>query len=417
MNNDQLKVAIEALHTSLTDELLKDLEFAVALAGRTYPERAEAISRRLAEYRAAIEGASAKRAYGVFNEQWECEQIDAFNKWILTARQGINGLSAMAGWMACARASLAKVERDTTYKGWYCSHCQRGVDSSEVTFHEQHTVCGRVISDDVPPVAVKVEREPEVNSDMMNAGADAMREGMCMLNSGRSYQSVCKKIFEAMLAAAPQAQQEAGKDAELRLMLQELCKYHPNTLRTLFCDGKPTGKRIVDLVKARVWIGRPLDGNGPTMTVHSPDDAQNLKAMGYSVHGPYSEASPAQAEAHPCKDECQEAKRIGDPQYGCGSDCCMEPFPQADTQQSNPGWQRITKPGQVNVGDKLRFTIGDDKYNETAKVILYPGTDKEEIIYNTRKNYYLITSMAIENKGSQKNVECFAQQSKKGEGE
>lgn len=37
------------------------------------------------------------------------------------------------------------------YNGWYCAHCQRGVDASEVTFHEQHTVCGRVITNDAPP--------------------------------------------------------------------------------------------------------------------------------------------------------------------------------------------------------------------------------------------------------------------------
>lgn len=35
--------------------------------------------------------------------------------------------------------------------GWYCSHCQRGVDASEVTYHEQHTECGRYITDDEPP--------------------------------------------------------------------------------------------------------------------------------------------------------------------------------------------------------------------------------------------------------------------------
>jgi len=35
--------------------------------------------------------------------------------------------------------------------GWYCAHCQRGVDPIEVTFHEQHEECGRVITDDKPP--------------------------------------------------------------------------------------------------------------------------------------------------------------------------------------------------------------------------------------------------------------------------
>lgn len=62
----------------------------------------------------------------------------------------------------------------------------------------------------------------------------------------------------------------------------------------------------------------------------------------------------------------------------------------------------------MKVGDKLRFTIGDEKYSEVAKLILHPGTDQEEIIYNKRRNYYLITSMAIANRGSQKNVRVLA---------
>lgn len=39
------------------------------------------------------------------------------------------------------------------YVGWYCAHCERGVDASEVTYHEQHQACGRVITDDRPPKA------------------------------------------------------------------------------------------------------------------------------------------------------------------------------------------------------------------------------------------------------------------------
>lgn len=80
----------------------------------------------------------------------------------------------------------------------------------------------------------------------------------------------------------------------------------------------------------------------------------------------------------------------------------------AGQQEVTPKWQRITKPGQVKVGDKLRFTIGDSKYSETAKRILNAGKCDEEIIYNKRRNYYLITSMAIANKGSSKNCEFLA---------
>lgn len=44
------------------------------------------------------------------------------------------------------------------FKGWYCAQCGCGVDASDVTFHEQHVTCGRVITDDVPPTqAIAVE--------------------------------------------------------------------------------------------------------------------------------------------------------------------------------------------------------------------------------------------------------------------
>lgn len=36
-------------------------------------------------------------------------------------------------------------------EGWYCAHCECGVDPSEVTFNEAHTVCGRIITHDDPP--------------------------------------------------------------------------------------------------------------------------------------------------------------------------------------------------------------------------------------------------------------------------
>ncbi len=38
-------------------------------------------------------------------------------------------------------------------QGWYCAHCQRGVTPNEVTYSEQHTECGRVITGDAPPQA------------------------------------------------------------------------------------------------------------------------------------------------------------------------------------------------------------------------------------------------------------------------
>lgn len=60
---------------------------------------------------------------------------------------------------AQSKADLDRIDRalailkamEEQAQGWYCCHCERGVDSSEVTFHEQHEACGRVITNDKPP--------------------------------------------------------------------------------------------------------------------------------------------------------------------------------------------------------------------------------------------------------------------------
>jgi len=69
-------------------------------------------------------------------------------------------------------AAMEKSEPDE-YKGWYCSHCQRGVDGSDVTFHEQHAACGRVITGDRPPPAQPVEQpltEEKIDALWIDAG-------------------------------------------------------------------------------------------------------------------------------------------------------------------------------------------------------------------------------------------------------
>ena len=52
--------------------------------------------------------------------------------------------------------SSAQPAPDDEYVGWYCAHCLRGVDASEVTYHEQHEACGRVITDDRPPKSAPI---------------------------------------------------------------------------------------------------------------------------------------------------------------------------------------------------------------------------------------------------------------------
>lgn len=67
-------------------------------------------------------------------------------------------------------------------------------------------------------------------------------------------------------------------------------------------------------------------------------------------------------------------------------------------------WEPLRAAGQIRVGDKIRFELSGDTVTRRVKKIFAPGTEREEIIYSEKKNFYLITSMALAGKSSQKNV-------------
>ncbi len=73
------------------------------------------------------------------------------------------------------------------------------------------------------------------------------------------------------------------------------------------------------------------------------------------------------------------------------------------TEQSER-WQSVTRPGQIDVGDWLSFTVGGCLICAKARDVLNPGTDREEVIYNRAKNYYFITRMAVDGSSSHKGV-------------
>ena len=81
------------------------------------------------------------------------------------------------------------------YKGWYCANCQRGVDASEVTYHEQHTVCGRTITDDAPPAA-----QPAVPEGWKLV---PIKPTMQMINALADTDPEHESVWGAVLAAAP----------------------------------------------------------------------------------------------------------------------------------------------------------------------------------------------------------------------
>lgn len=67
-------------------------------------------------------------------------------------------------------------------------------------------------------------------------------------------------------------------------------------------------------------------------------------------------------------------------------------------------WEPLSAAGQIRVGDKIRFELSGDTVTRRVKKIIAPGTESEEIIYSEKNNFYLITSMALAGKSSQKNV-------------
>jgi hypothetical protein len=67
-------------------------------------------------------------------------------------------------------------------------------------------------------------------------------------------------------------------------------------------------------------------------------------------------------------------------------------------------WEPLTSPGQVQLGDWLSFRVSGSHICARASLIIDPGTDREEIVYNVKKNHYFITSMAIDGTSTHKGV-------------
>lgn len=86
------------------------------------------------------------------------------------------------------------------YVGWYCAHCQRGVDASEVTYHEQHEVCGRVITNDRPP---KFSPSTPGGYKLVPIELTHKMVGACYENWKFGDKSA-QDIWRDMLAAAPE---------------------------------------------------------------------------------------------------------------------------------------------------------------------------------------------------------------------
>jgi len=88
-----------------------------------------------------------------------------------------------------AAALTAQAEQRGDVSGWYCAHCQHGVDPVDVTFGETHVYCGYPVTDCPAPPAPAVPDAKEYEG----------RDVWC-----RAYVGGWNDCRDAMLAAAPE---------------------------------------------------------------------------------------------------------------------------------------------------------------------------------------------------------------------
>jgi len=79
---------------------------------------------------------------------------------------------------------------------------------------------------------------------------------------------------------------------------------------------------------------------------------------------------------------------------------------QPDSAAPNdiPSEWRVNRFDQIKVGDVISLVCGDKHICTTAKEILNAGTNREEVIYNRKKNHYFITSMVLDGTSTHKHV-------------
>ncbi|WP_437880868.1 hypothetical protein [Pseudomonas sp. LRF_L74] len=67
-------------------------------------------------------------------------------------------------------------------------------------------------------------------------------------------------------------------------------------------------------------------------------------------------------------------------------------------------FNHLVRPGQIEVGDELRFHVAGELVNAKAEQVLHPGSEQEEVVWDSRRNHYFNTCMAIDGTSSHKQV-------------
>lgn len=156
--------------------------------------------------------------------------------------------------------------------GWYCPHCQRGVDGSEVTFHEQHLACGTYIGDAEPPPPEPAKVEVVDHRKLLEKAVSALdyfadavfNDNGDMSVTGASFDpdkhilayQVRRRILSA-LATPPAAPAAARSAAEERDRLGRLVE---NLTRPIPCIDGMTAYEVFEAMEDRIARALPLPG-------------------------------------------------------------------------------------------------------------------------------------------------------------
>ncbi|WP_282361290.1 hypothetical protein [Pseudomonas sp. PS01300] len=124
-----------------------------------------------------------------------------------------------------------------------------------------------------------------------------------------------------------------------------------------------------------------------------------LKPLGLPLGDSLEEAALS-ASAEP-SEECAHsyANKLGCPECGEASSGAESSGPV----ECGP-WQPLTAPGQIQEGDWLSFTVSGSLICAQTRLVIDPGTAREEIVYNRQKNHYFVTSMAVDGTSTHKGV-------------
>lgn len=93
--------------------------------------------------------------------------------------------------------------------------------------------------------------------------------------------------------------------------------------------------------------------------------------------------------------------------HGLPDSICVLSYAQPAAGEQVATWVALTAAGQLRKGDKIRFRFGEETLTETVAMVLEAGTEREEIVYNRRRNFYFITGKALAGTSSAKHVEVL----------